>query len=73
MSFHGGCPYDTMVSKWSWQAMALYGAHLVKVFSVVTPLYYLFRILFETSLFVIYMNHKVGGNDVGIDIDGDLV
>ena len=36
------------------------------------PFYYLFRILFETSLFVIYMNHNVGGNDVEIDIDGDL-
>ena len=31
MSFHGECPYDTMVPKWSWQNMALYGAHLFMV------------------------------------------
>ena len=42
-------------------------------FSVVTPLYYLFKILFETSLFVVHMNHNEGGNDVRIDMDGDLV
>ena len=40
---------------------------------MVTSLYYLFKFLFETSLLVVHMSHNVGGDEVGIDIDGDLV
>ena len=72
LSFHGGCPYDTMVSKWSWQDMALYGAHLFGVLVWWSHFIIYLGLNLEDSLLVIYMNHKVGMNDMEIDIDGHI-
>ena len=73
MCLFGEWPYDTMVSKWSWQDMALYGAHLFRVLVWRSHFIIYLGLNLEDSLLVIYTNHKVGMNDMEIDIDVDIV